>query len=248
MADPASTAPGERGHRRGGLTGWIAFPFQLFGMLCGSLLLSIVIECVGMHFFWERERWHHAERMFDYEINQLSTHFTQSLLVEEPGRTAHRLVEWTCEHVFVSTGLLEWARANATRSHSYASHARGIKRILGLAYVNVEEYVLAACYTVLTFLVRLVVLTLTLPLFAMAAFVGLVDGLVRRDIRRFGAGRESGFIYHRAKAALLPIVVFPWLLYLAFPVSVHPLAILLPGAIVLSIAVNITAGAFKKYL
>lgn len=30
-----------------------------------------------------------------------------------------------------------------------------------------------------------------------AAFVELVDGLLRRDVPRFGAGRESGFIYHR---------------------------------------------------
>ena len=49
----------------------------------------------------------------------------------------------------------------------------------------------------LVFLVRLLVLVLILPLFLMAAFVGLVDGLVRRDVRGFGAGRESGFVYHR---------------------------------------------------
>ncbi len=53
-----------------------------------------------------------------------------------------------------------------------------------------------------------------------AAFVGLVDGLVRRDIRRFGAGRESGFIYHRARAGLIPLAVLPWVAYLALPVSV----------------------------
>ena len=55
----------------------------------------------------------------------------------------------------------------------------------------------------------LLVLCLTLPLFLMAAFVGLVDGLVRRDIRRFGAGRESGFIYHRARGSLTPMAVLP---------------------------------------
>ena len=53
-----------------------------------------------------------------------------------------------------------------------------------------------------------------------ATFVGLVDGLVRRDIRRFGAGRESGFIYHRARASLIPLAVLPWVAYLALPVSV----------------------------
>lgn len=98
------------------------------------------------------------------------------------------------------------------------------------------------------FIVRLMVLVLTLPLFLMAAFVGLVDGLVRRDIRRFGAGRESGFIYHRAKASLMPLAVLPWVIYLALPVSISPLLILLPSAVLLGLATNIAAGSFKKYL
>ncbi|WP_459200761.1 DUF4400 domain-containing protein, partial [Pseudomonas tremae] len=42
-------------------------------------------------------------------------------------------------------------------------------------------------YTTLVFCVRLVILTLAIPLFVMTAFVGFVDGLVRRDLRRFGA-------------------------------------------------------------
>jgi integrating conjugative element membrane protein (TIGR03747 family) len=87
-----------------------------------------------------------------------------------------------------------------------------------------------------------------LPLILTAAFVGLIDGLVRRDVRRFGAGRESGFIYHRAKASLMPLAVLPWITYLALPISVHPLLILLPSAALLGLAVSLTAGSFKKYL
>ena len=115
-------------------------------------------------------------------------------------------------------------------------------------YVWVESYLIAAAFTTLTFLVRLLVLVLTIPLFIMATFVGLVDGLVRRDIRKFGAGRESGFIYHRVKASVVPLAVLPWILYLALPISVHPLWILLPSAVLLGLAVNLTAGSFKKYL
>ncbi|MGH8269165.1 MAG: DUF4400 domain-containing protein, partial [Steroidobacteraceae bacterium] len=40
----------------------------------------------------------------------------------------------------------------------------------------------------------------------------------------------------------------PWVVYLALPVSVPPLAILLPTAMLLALAVNITAASFKKYL
>ncbi|MDE2452893.1 MAG: TIGR03747 family integrating conjugative element membrane protein, partial [Burkholderiales bacterium] len=110
------------------------------------------------------------------------------------------------------------------------------------------SYLIASAYTVLVFLVRLLVLILILPLFVMAAFVGLVDGLVRRDVRGFGAGRESGFVYHRARASLMPLAVLPWVTYLALPVSVHPLLILLPSAALLGVAVAISAATFKKYL
>jgi integrating conjugative element membrane protein (TIGR03747 family) len=75
-----------------------------------------------------------------------------------------------------------------------------------------------------------------------------VDGLVRRDVRRFGAGRESGFVYHRARASLMPLAVLPWVTYLALPVSVRPLLILLPSAALLGIAVDIAAATFKKYI
>lgn len=49
-----------------------------------------------------------------------------------------------------------------------------------------------------------------LPLFLLASFVGPIDDPVRRDIRKLGAGRETGFVYHRAKAALMPLAVLPW--------------------------------------
>ncbi|MGV8222453.1 DUF4400 domain-containing protein, partial [Pseudomonas aeruginosa] len=62
-----------------------------------------------------------------------------------------------------------------------------------------QNYGLTALYTVLTCVVRLVILVITSPLFVMAASTGLVDGLVRRDLRKFGAVRESSYLYHKAR-------------------------------------------------
>ncbi|HHQ6552128.1 TPA: DUF4400 domain-containing protein [Serratia fonticola] len=53
---------------------------------------------------------------------------------------------------------------------------------------------------------------LTLPLFMMAAFIGFVNGLERRDMKKFGAGCKSGFIYYHAKDLLMPFTVLPWLI------------------------------------
>lgn len=249
MSDPAVAIQRQQVRQHGFIVGLITLPFRLFGVLCGALILCILIECVGLHFVWPEQGWHHAESMLQFELNQLSRDFTRSALIQEPGRTAYRLTEQVYQTIFIKTGFLEWIRtSSAYASAGSHSQARDLRHYLGLFYVQLENYLVAAAYMVLLFFVRLLVISLTVPLFAMAAFVGLVDGLVRRDIRRFGAGRESGFIYHRMKASLMPMAVLPWAIYLALPISLHPLFVLLPAAVLLGLAVDITVGSFKKYL
>jgi integrating conjugative element membrane protein (TIGR03747 family) len=185
--------------------------------------------------------------MLDYELGQFSEHFTQSALVSEPGRMARKTVGQAQEWLFVRSGLAEW-RQEVSSQAGRPKRARDFRYYLGRAFVQAETYVLAAAYVVLVFLLRLLVFMLSLPLFLLAAFVGIIDGLTRRDVRRFGAGRESGFVYHRARASVTPLAISPWVLYLALPVSVPPLFLLLPGAALLGVAVCIAAATFKKYL
>lgn len=248
MKDAASTAQREQNQRQGLIVGTITLPFRLLGVLIGSLLFSIVVECVGMHLFWKDQGWRHSQQMLQYELGHLSSHFTRSVVVQT-GRTAHEMVDTGYEWVFVRSGLLERMSQTAERARaSSQGQTRNFRYFISQVYVWTESYLIAAAFTTLTFLVRLLVLVLTLPLIFTAAFVGLIDGLVRRDVRRFGAGRESGFIYHRAKASLMPLAVLPWVTYLALPVSVHPLLILLPSTALLGLGISLTAGSFKKYL
>lgn len=249
MNDPAVAAQRQQVRQQGLIAGLVTLPFRFFGVLCGSLMLCIVIECIGMHFFWPGEGWHHAQGMLNDELVHISEDFTRSVVVQEPGRSARWLIEGAYDWLFIKSGLLDWIRDAAARSRAGAgTTAHDFRHYIGQIYVHVESYLIASVYTTLVFLVRLLVLTLTLPLFLIAAFVGFVDGLVRRDVRRFGAGRESGFVYHRARATLMPLAVLPWVTYLALPVSVHPLLILLPSAALLGVAVDIASSTFKKYL
>ena len=98
------------------------------------------------------------------------------------------------------------------------------------------------------FSLRLAILTLAMPVFVLFSLVALVDGLVQRDLRRWGGGRESSFVYHYAKKAALPLVVITWVVYLALPFSLHPTFIVLPFATVFALTVAVTASTFKKYL
>ena len=71
MSDPAVAAQRQQVRQQGLIAGLVTLPFRLFGVLCGSLLLCIVIECIGMHFFWPDEGWRHARGMLNYELSQV---------------------------------------------------------------------------------------------------------------------------------------------------------------------------------
>ena len=122
-----------------------------------------------------------TQGMLHYELDQLSTHFTRSALVQEPGRTAHRLVEQGYDWLFVKSGLLDWIRDASAQAASAGSHrpTKDFRHYIGLVYVNVESYLIAAAYTTLVFLVRLLVLCLT-P-------AAVPDGRLRRAGGRPGA-------------------------------------------------------------
>ncbi|MFK4135361.1 membrane protein [Pseudomonas luteola] len=248
MADVATTAQREQVREQGLIGKTMMLPFHFLGVMFGSLMAGILIEWVGLYFFWPEAGWHHAQSMLHYELGWLSSNFTNSVIIQEPGRTATWLVSQVYDFGFVKTGITQWINEQSTQAHTQSVHDSGFKQAIGSAMVYVEDYGLATVYTVLTFLVRLVILVLTVPLFLMAVSVGFIDGLVRRDLRRFGAGLESGFVYHRAKATITPLAVIPWIAYLSLPISISPIFVLLPCAALLGIAVSITAGSFKKYL
>lgn len=248
MTDPAATAQRQQAQQQGLIAQIVTLPFRFLGVLIGSLFLAVLIEWVGMLILWPDQGWHHAQTMLHHETEQLAADFIDSLVVHEPTHTAQVWLDAAYRLVFVKTGLLAWIRDADAQTHANSLHGTDLRHYLGMIAVHLEDYLLAALYTGLTFLVRLLVLIMVLPLFGIAAFTGFVDGLVRRDIRRFGAGRESGFLHHRAKATMMPLTVLPWMVYLALPVSVNPLLVLLPCAILLGLSIDVTVGTFKKYL
>ncbi|EBO4216125.1 hypothetical protein DK983_17260 [Salmonella enterica] len=78
--------------------------------------------------------------------------------------------------------------------------------------------------------------------------MAMVEGLSRRDLRRYGAGYESSFLYHHAKRFIKPSVIYPCMLYLSWPTAIYPNLILLPAALLLGASVTVLMSTFKKYL
>lgn len=249
MSDLASTAQRQQQKQQGVLITLLTLPFRFVAVLLGSLLLSILIECIGMYILWPEEGWRHSQQMFEFELGQLSNNFKRSALVKEPERMAKELIQIVHHAIIAKTGF-EGAVHNTSRKvHSFRTEqARKARDYVTTFYTHLESNLIAAAYAVLVFITRLVVLFLSLPLFVIAAFLGLIDGLVSRDIRRFGAGRESSYLYHRAKACVMPLATLPWVIYLTIPLSVEASLILVPSAACLAIALGITVSSFKKYL
>ncbi|MGY4526751.1 TIGR03747 family integrating conjugative element membrane protein [Pseudomonas sp. TE21394] len=238
---PASPPPPQRSP--GLIIGMIDLCLRLLGLLFASLIFSILLEFVGMLWFWPEQGWHHSHAMWLSELGWLSGHFKNSLLVQEPAQATAKVLEHLNDWAVVRSG---WAQFD-TQLKLFSREAT-IQGQFAQVYVVMQDYLLAALFTVFTFVVRLAVLILATPLFLLAVITGAVDGLMRRDLRKFGAGRESSFVYHRAKRTLLPLVISPWVIYLSLPWTLNPIWVLVPCAFLLGCMVSITAATFKKYL
>lgn len=207
--------------------------------LVASLFLSILIECVGMAFIWPEQGAQHSKNMLNTEFNYLSSDFQDSLIMSDPVRFTENIVTLVYELLMVKTGLSK--TLNEPVDNDNTSFSVIIVHVI-------SEYLIATINIILVFIIRLVILVLSIPIFLLAAVLGFVDGLVRRDIRRFGAGRESSFIYHHSKKWSGKLLLLSWLIYLSIPISIHPNFIFIPMAFLFGLILSITVGSFKKYL
>lgn len=243
MATSAQNTPPQPIQRPGLIISAISLVLRIIGLLIASLLFSILIEFVGLLLFWGDQGWRHSQAMLTSELGWLSEYFKSSLILQQPGPTIVQLLEFLNQWLLVKTGFADFAQQARV-----SSLGNGFWSWVNQFYVSIEDFVLAAMYVTFTFVVRLTILVLATPLFLLAMFTGFVDGLMRRDLRKFGAGRESSFVYHRAKRAVLPLLIVPWIIYLSLPFSLNPIAVLLPCAVLLGAVVAITSTTFKKYL
>ncbi|MDE9459541.1 TIGR03747 family integrating conjugative element membrane protein [Xenorhabdus bovienii] len=246
QSHPSSQPPRKHGLLYRLLWEW---PWQFIGFIVMSWLFSLLLEYLGMAFFWPEEGATHSQNMMKIELKFLSTEFTRSLLLAEPSQTVSAGLVQTYKWLFVDSGFMGWVQGQSQyQFNSRNDFMREFNTVLQGVSSYLQEYWLATVFITMVTLIRLVILLLSVPLFVMVILVALVDGLGRRDLRRYGAGYESSFVYHHAKRGIKPACTIPCVLYLSWPDVVYPTVILLPAAIVLGMAVVITTSMFKKYL
>jgi len=210
-----------------------------------SLVFSVIVECAGMVLWWPEEGLDHSRRMLAAELGYLDADFRRSVVTSDPARFARTVADKAYYALFEFTrvvDLIDWL------SRPPAAGEDGLRPKLHNLYRPIADFVLAAMQVTQVFSVRLALLTLATPVFVLFTLVALVDGFVQRDLRRWGGGRESSFVYHWAKRSALPLLVLSWVVYLALPFSLHPTFVILPFATLFALSVAVTASSFKKYL
>ena len=240
-----TTTPRRQEVRQGLISSALTTFAQGIKWLLLSLVFSILIEWSGMVLWWPDEGLNHSRDMLAAEIGYLQADFGRSLVSSDPAVFTKTVADKTYYVLFEVTriaDIIAWLGALPSPSDT------GLRARLHTAFRPIANYVLAAMQVTQVFSVRLAILALAMPVFVLFALVALVDGLVRRDLRRWGGGRESSFVYHWAKRSALPLLVLTWVVYLALPFSLHPSFVILPFATLFAFSVAVTAGSFKKYL
>lgn len=217
--------------RRPGLLGWMALlPGMLVGFCLGAWMLAIALEWLGDAFFWRNTCASHSEQVLQAAwLWWKGSAGAPMWLVQDLTLISDKLQQGVTALIASLNGQsgLFWTEAVTT-----------VIRCALLSAGNVT----------LTFLLRLAILLQALPLFALTITIGLIDGLVRRDLRRFGAGHESGFVYHYGRGMIFSCLLVTFLVWLTAPIILKPIYTLIPGVILTASIASVTIGAFKKYL
>jgi integrating conjugative element membrane protein (TIGR03747 family) len=218
---------------------------QAMQWLLLSLIFSIIVEWAGMVLWWPDEGLDHSRRMLAAELGYLDADFRRSVVASDPARFAQTVADKIYYALFEFNRIvdaLDWL------SRPPAAGEEGFRPKLHRLYRPIADFVVAAMQITQVFSVRLAILILATPVFLLFTLVALVDGFVQRDLRRWGGGRESSFVYHWAKRSALPLLILSWVVYLALPFSLHPTFVILPFATLFALSVAVTASSFKKYL
>lgn len=224
-------------------------PWHIVGILLASLLFSLLIEYVGLIFWWPEQGSLHARQMMETELGYLSSNFTRSLFISEPAVTAMAWINLGYHQVFVGSGFTGFISQGVTPGGPESTVLMEEISVLGhWVLTHLRDFLQATVYITVVFVVRVSILILSVPLFVMVVMVAMVEGLSRRDLRRYGAGYESSFLYHHAKRFIRPSLIYPCMLYLSWPTAIYPNLMLLPAALLLGASVTVLMSTFKKYL
>ena len=237
----------------------VAVIFGLVSVSLGSWVIGIFIEIGGSFFFWKGQGIRHAQSIVQEDLRYIAAAPRSVLVPDTVGFSLKvaQYVRWPYEKL----GVLRWYQSmqrsggafpaaqpapQPGKAHSAAlSNARQFTRYAGRV---VTEWLVVSMFVAQDVALRLCVAAFAMPAFALACLMGLIDGLVRRDLRRWRGGRESSFLYHHAKRYTHWALTGGFGLYLSWPFGgFNPAYMVLVFTFLVALSLSTTVAAFKKY-
>lgn len=215
----------------------------LAGLAIGIGLLLLLT--LAVHFIYAVWPWPEAPRGADplREVVMAERARIEELAGGPSIELIGTVIEWAYRITFEWTGLDGFMHLAA--EPSTGSNADEILRRMAIGLRDLTD---TFYWSVQLIGLRLGVLLTSLPLFLVAALGGAADGAAAWYLRRTSVGRESGFIYHRAKFALWMALFALWACYLVPPIALDPSKVIPPFVATFAITVRLWVSWFKKYI
>ncbi|AEH16368.1 DUF4400 domain-containing protein [Shewanella sp. DC2-4] len=117
-------------------------------------------------------------------------------------------------------------------------------------FTSFKPYWNGVVFATIALLARVIMLGSFYPIFLLALFVGLFDGLVVRQRRIAHLDREHVTIHYHSKRLLQKFMLYTGLAWLVLPGlwPIHPIWLLLPCAVIVGMITRLMVSSYKKYL
>lgn len=218
----------DKDKKKKGVLKWLNIVFWIFISFILALLFSVIIEWLGMLFgWWSLPGSEHAKSILVTEYGWLNSEYQGAIV----------------QPISIANIMMSWFDTEVVRSDLFTSIALAMGE-----NTSAIEYLYAAVYVVQTLLLRLTVILMSFPALMLFAVFALIDGFSERDVRTWSVGGETSFVYHHAKSYIAPLMIFPLVLYMSIPASIHPFFFMLLFVFPPCLMIWILAKYFKKNL
>ena len=219
--------------------------FKSISFVIGTFFLATLLEWFGMHLWWQSASEDRLYQRTQHEIQKIEStvgaNFDRHWF-----RRVYSYVSTLSDRVIVPL------EQHLDFQQRELEHSPQSMSAIGSAVVQIQhsinrhssvalEVFHAWLFRLLTFIFGIVSV---LPL----VVVGLIDGLVRREIRRWSGGRESAWLFVFAIKSLVPSLAVIWALYVLWPWHLPFLWINSLMGVCWGCALTMALAKFKKYL
>jgi integrating conjugative element membrane protein (TIGR03747 family) len=250
-----SKAPA-RSVQRGPITLVVGGVFGLIGAACLGAILGVALELVGMYFFWPEQGLAHCKNTLALDLAHIAK-APRSLLVDDTAGFAEAVVR-AVEVPYRTLGILDFharqsgaQQAGASAAVSASGAARSLSTLQRLTRRLLTQGVQAAVVSMVVVqdtALRLLVVVFALPGVLLACLLGSVDGLVRRDLRRFGGDRDKTGFHRLSKRSFSWVTTAGFMLYLLCPLQgVNPAYVVLGLTVLMGWSLSNALASYRKY-